>query len=1052
MKYKLFSYIIAVLSMLSLKAQKYTDVHFDNFSTEYVKIQRGLSQNSILSMIEDRNGFIWIGTWDGLNRFDGYDFVIYKPETETGESGISNTTVNALLQDSQGMIWAGTDDGLNMFDPEKMVFTHYLQQADYDFSGGENRILSLAEGNAEELWVGTANGLYVFRKKSMLFRFLSFPENKLLKRPLSIFKLCRSEKSGKMWVGTNIGLFRFDLNTYKYWDVSSAFFGKLPKTAITALFEDSNGNLWIGTQNGLYKYNQHHEQPVFERIQNFQPGAEHVLSFMEDMEGNVWVGTMGGGISIYEPETGTFHSFGNEDQLYGGLTNNYIYSLLQTKNGSIWIGTWRGLNKFTPDQFRFTHIPFGQSSSFLNSNMVWSFMEMTPDLIWVGTENGINIFSRQQNQITYQTTSSEYGIRLPSNKIRSMFRDSRDVYWVGTFDAGLVAYHPQSGKSVRYSADADNAALQLAGNGVWSIAEDKTDNSLWFATNGGVTRIFENGSQKHYFHLPGDSGTISSDEIYWVICDSKNNVWFSSFSGVDLFDRKTETFKKFGYDFPPESRLKTNRILSLFEDSRGKIWFATMGEGVSIFDPMTLNMTFITVKDGLADNTVYNIVEDRSGNIWMTTNQGISKINAENLSVWNFDIRDGVQGHEFNLGASMSLSTGEIMFGGMNGFNIFNPLSFQENTYIPQIYITKFSILNKKIRDFLKNNSKIELRWWENYFSFEFAALDYANPKKINYAYMLDGFDPVWNYVPSDRRYADYTNIPPGKYTFKVKGTNSDGLWMSEELSVHITIHAPFWKTLWFKFLSAIILTFIIWYVVNSQIRKVKRKQEIERKMFDFEKNVFELEQKVLHLQMNPHFLFNALNSVQSFIMKNESESAMNYLSKFSNLMRLILHTSKSPNISISDEVNLLQYYLDIEGLRFDFRFKYTITVDPLIDEEFTAIPAHMIQPLVENSIKHGLLHKKGAGNIQISFMQFEDHIRIIVVDDGIGRQKATEIQQKKRLVQSNQGIAITQERLSILNRQFNTKVYGLDYEDVLNEDGSVGGTRAVLNVPFTDV
>ncbi len=1034
-----------------LIAQGYSNIHLDSYGTEYVKIQRGLSQNSIMCMIEDSNGFIWIGTWDGLNRFDGYDFVIFKPGLNSNISNISNATVNALLEDSDGKIWVGTDDGLNVFNPKEMVFRTFKNVIDNDIPMGENQILSLAEGKNKEIWVGTANGLFLYNRHTESLKFIAFPVNKLLKKPLTIFSLFRSNNSDHMWVGTNIGLFRFNIHTNRYQCFSLAN-STVPAAPVTALFEDSRQNVWVGTEQGLYVNRNTGETFGFQCVDDIRLSSNHILSFMEDMTGNVWIGLLGGGILIYYPESEEYSFFGNNDELNNGLTNTSVYSLLKSKNGTIWIGTWRGLNKFTPGQFRFNHFSFGQGAGFLNSNMIWSFLEISPDLIWVGTENGINSFSKSRNSFSSVTKSSGHGVIPPSDKIRATYRDSRERIWIGTFNAGVVCYDPKTSTNTYYNANADNIAQNILGNGIWGIVEDGYDKSIWLATNGGVSRLFEDGTMKHYTHDPGDLTSISNNQVYGILRDSKNNIWIASFSGIDIYDRKNDSFSRFGAELKAKQRLKTNRILSIFEDSEGQMWFATMGEGVSRFNPKTGEMTTITEKEGLSNNTVYNVVEDLSKNIWLTTNQGISKINPENMNVWNFDIRDGVQGHEFNLGAAKMISSGEILFGGMNGFNIFNPDQLQENEYDPRIFVTKLNVLNQKRFDLLRDQDAIELTWWENYFTLEFAALDYTNPKKINYSYKLEGFDNDWIYVPSDKRYADYTNIPPGKYTFRVRGTNSDGLWSETELSVFITIHAPFWKTIWFKILTALILTFLIWLIVNNQVRKIRRKQEIDRKIFEFEKNVFELQQKVLHLQMNPHFLFNTLNSIQSFILKNEAENAISYLSKFSNLMRLILYTSRTPNVVIADEIKLLQYYCEIEALRFDHIFEFEIRVDPEIDDEFTAIPSHMVQPLIENSIKHGLIHKEEKGVVNVSFTQFEDYVIIIVEDNGIGREKASEIQKRQKLQVSNQGISITKERLNIFNRQFENDIFGLEYSDIFDDDGLLCGTKATLIVPFFDV
>jgi ligand-binding sensor domain-containing protein/two-component sensor histidine kinase len=1048
---KLLTFIFVFQVYVCAFSQIYTDIYFDTYSTEYVKIQRGLSQNSILCLVQDDMGFLWIGTWDGLNRFDGYEFVVYKPGISSNFSNISNETVNDLFIDSHGDIWVGTDFGLNVFTPSEMIFTAYYQDTTGGFNYGENRVLSVSEGSRGQIWVGTVNGLYLFNKSTAKFSLLSFPKDRLVRRQPFVFELHRSESSPTMWVGTYSGLYRFDTNTLSYTDFSRKMEPLLPSDTVSALLEDSKGFLWAGTPRGIFLYDtKTGAKKVFD-TDNSQLSSSDILSFMEDKEGRIWIGTLGGGIAVYDHATKAFESFGNSDQIYGGMTNNYIYSMLQTSNGSVWIGTWRGLNKFTPGKFRFAHVSAAVGKPLLTSNMVWSFLEIDTNTLWIGTENGINVFDRIHNRISVISANDNGVIRLPSDKIRAMYRDSRKRLWVGTLDKGLVCYDPSSGKNTLFFPGNVIEDERIGGTSVWSVIEDTIDNSIWIGTNGGVTRVFENGSVKQYVNEPGNPNSLTQDEVYHILQARDGRIWMATFSGVNVYNREYDHFVKFQADPLNGIGPATERILSVFQDSRGDIWFATMGEGLVRINGASGRLTTLTVKDGLANNTVYNLVEDRNENLWVTTNQGVSKISLETMNIWNYDIRDGIQGHEFNLGAAMILSNGEVVLGGMNGFNMFKPSNLIENFDEPDLYITRFSVYNQKRKDVVKNFDLIELSYWDNYFSFEFSALDYTNPKKINYAYKLDGFDNDWVYVTSDKRYADYTNIPPGKYTFKVKATNSDGLWSDKILSVYIEIAAPFWKTLWFKFVSALVLTFLIWYTVYSQMRKIRKKQEIERRIFEFEKNVFDLQQRILHLQMNPHFLFNSLNSVQSFIMKNDTDNAINYLSKFSNLMRLILTTSRTTNVYIQDEIKLLHYYLEIESLRFEHKFKYNIIVDKRIDEDFTAIPSHMIQPLVENCIKHGLLNKEGDGFVNIEFKLFENFIEVSIEDNGIGRTRAAEIMEKKKLQSSSQGIAITKERLNILNRQFSTDVFGLEYKDMFDADRIPSGTLAVLRVPFMD-
>jgi ligand-binding sensor domain-containing protein len=1048
-------YFCAIISLFTHSiaiSQIHTDAQFDVYSTEYVHIKKGLSQNTIQAMAEDNHGFLWLGTWDGLNRFDGYEFKVYKAASEENTNALSNESINCLYVDSHGQLWIGTEMGLNLLNPSNTIFRSFLQDTLTKMNSGENTILSITEASDGSMWIGTNNGLYVFHQSTEEFSFISFPSQVLLKKNPIINTLYTSKKSNSIWVGTNMGLYRFHSKTKRYKHYPLHTNKSNSSKNITVLKEDKQGVLWIGTDSELFAMRVSNETITNNGVFHHEKIKAYITDIYEDNTGNIWLALYGQGIIIYSHKEQKFLNFGNQKKTNAGISSSDVLSIIQTRNGSMWIGTWRGLNKFTPGQFRFIHISEDQSTPSLNSAMVWSFLEVDENTIWIGTDRGINVFDRQLNRISHITKESNHPIGLKSNRIRSMIHDSSGNYWIGTIDQGLICYHPQTQKSVFYGKNTADKTKEIVSNSVWHIIEDKTDSSIWVASNMGLSRIMPDGSIIIYEHDPANIHSLNTNQVYSIFQDSRGQLWFSTFSGVNLFHREKNQFFVFGQGLAPEQQLATQRILCVYEDSGENIWFGTMGEGAIVFNPISGEMFSLTNKDGLANNTVYDFIEDDNGFMWITTNEGISKVNLESFHIWNFDARDGVQSNEFNQGAALKLSTGEILLGGMNGFNLFNPAIVQENTYNPHIFITKFSVLNNEISDFLPNNDSIFLSWRENFFSFEFSSLDYTNPKKIKYSYKLAGFDNEWTHVSSDKRFADYTNVPPGRYKFHVKATNSDGLWSENELIIHIKIKAPFWKTLWFKIVSAIILTFLIWFIVYSQIRKIRKKQELEKKIFQFEKNVFELQQKVLHLQMNPHFLFNSLNSIQSFILKHEAEPAINYLGKFSKLMRLILHTSQSANVVLTDEIQLLKYYLEIESLRFNHIFKFNIHLDPNIDEEFIAIPSHMVQPLVENSIKHGLILKNGDGQVNITFKQFETHMEIIVDDNGIGRKMSAEIQHKKSIQRSNQGIAITRERLKIVNKQQQKSIFGLHYIDKLNPDNSPQGTTAILKTPYIEV
>ncbi|NVO04337.1 MAG: histidine kinase, partial [Bacteroidetes bacterium] len=458
-----------------------------------------------------------------------------------------------------------------------------------------------------------------------------------------------------------------------------------------------------------------------------------------------------------------------------------------------------------------------------------------------------------------------------------------------------------------------------------------------------------------------------------------------------------------------------------------------------------------TEKEGLSNNIVYNIFEDKSGNLWVSTNFGLSQFNPKTETFVNFDVKDGIQSHEFNSGAAAISKDGRMYFGGMNGFNSFYPQEVKRNEKKPPIVITTFKILNVDQELEINDGDTINLTYNDNFFSFEFSALDFSNPSKNRFAFKLDNFDPDWIYVDANKRFAEYTKVSPGTYLFHVKGTNNDGVWNEKGTSVVIIISPAWWNTWAFRIVFGSFILLLIYNIIRLRFKRIKAEHEIEMKMLAIEKQVFELEQKSLRLQMNPHFIFNSLNSIQSFVISNDTDKAILYLAKFAQLMRLILTNTRESFITVKDELKALSYYMDIERLRFDNKFEFEIILDKDIDDDFVGIPPMIIQPYIENAILHGINYKEGKGKLTISIKLEEDTLLCIIEDDGVGREKAMEFKQQIGLKHKSRGMEITKERLEILNRQHKgqTSVRIIDLRD---ENGKAIGTKVELSIPFIDL
>ncbi|NTW32047.1 MAG: histidine kinase [Bacteroidetes bacterium] len=520
---------------------------------------------------------------------------------------------------------------------------------------------------------------------------------------------------------------------------------------------------------------------------------------------------------------------------------------------------------------------------------------------------------------------------------------------------------------------------------------------------------------------------------------------------MNRYDPKTNKFITFKHIPNNHQSLSSNRVFGIFEDSEGVLWIGTMGGGLNRFDRKTGLFKHYTEKDGLANNMVYCILEDNAGNLWMTTNNGISKFNVKTETFVNYDIKDGVQSSEFNQNAALKTKNGLFFLGGMNGFNAFDPLKIVQNHFVPPVVITSFKKFNEVQKNEIDNNDTIFLEYNENFFSFEFSSLDFSNPIKNSFAYKLENFDKDWIFCDANRRFAEYTKVSPGIYVFHVKGTNSDGLWNKKGMSVVVIISPPWWATWSFRISFSLFLIFILWYVIRLRFMQIRKKHEIEKKVLEIEKQLFDLEQKSLRLQMNPHFIFNSLNSIQSFIVNNDSDKAIHYLAKFAQLMRLILSNSSEPFVPIKDELKALTYYMEIENLRFGNKFEYSIKIDPEIDDDFIGIPPMVIQPYVENAILHGIIHKKGKGKISISFTMQDESLICHVEDDGVGREKSAELKANSGLKHKSKGMIITKERLEILNKQVKGRI-SVNVMDLKNKDGFPVGTKVEIIIPFKEI
>ena len=1045
--------ILMCLLLIKPVSGQQTTLKFDRLSTEITLMVKGLSQNSIYCILQDSKGFIWIGTWDGLNRYDGYDFIIYNTT-----NGLSNPTINTLLEDDEKNIWIGTDNGLNLLD----LTSGKIQNFHYDAANPNcltnDFINHVYQDSKGFIWISTAFGLNRFDKSQRVYTSFNFFERNADSTFSNYVTRVKEDENGNFWIGTHCGIHYFDPDKQSFQDykieseVTDAAYIK--SNYVQDLAIDENGQVYAATLNGVYIIRPgngiiHHLK--VEKDKERSLSSNQVNDLLIDLKGLIWIGT-NLGLDIYDPAFNTMTSFKSGGNITN-ISNEDVRSIYQDQAGTIWIGTYKGLNKVDCSPSRFAHFrndPDNPNS--LSNNIVYAILEDENDLVWIGTHGGINIFDRAKEEFTYIRHDPDDPESLSGNKIRTLNIDSAGYMWIGTESDGINRLNRKTRKIVRFPYQA-NDSLSITGNNILSTLVD-SKGRIWVGTvDKGIVIINPtDGKCNRLSESPESKIRLSDNKIWTIYEDHDGDIWLGTNDGLNKIASGLQFVKAYMNDPSNPFSISCNRIFSIFQDSDGIFWVGTMGGGLNRFDPVTEQFKTYTEHDGLPNNVVYATLDDEEGNLWISTNRGLSKFNKLTETFVNYDTKDGVQGNEFNAGAHFKNKKGEMYFGGMNGINVFHPSEITLNKVPPRIVFTGLRVLNDLLDTDLEDGEIIRLKHNENFFSIEFSGLDFTNPPKNLYRYKLENYDNTWIFANAGQRRAEYRKVAPGIYRFIVTGSNNDGVWNMEGINLTIIISPPWWQTWIFRLSLALILISIFWSSILLRIKSIRRKHDVEKKMLSIEKQVFELEQKALRLQMNPHFIFNSLNAIQNFVLANDTDKAVNYLAKFSHLMRMILANSTASLITLKDELKALTYYIDLEKLRFDDKFDYVIIRDPAIDEEFVEIPPMLFQPYVENAIIHGLVNSPKPGLLEISIRKINSgNLLCIIKDDGIGREKAIEIRNRSGIKRQPKGMIITQERIEIFNKQ-NKKNFSVRITDLKDDNGEPAGTLVEFTIQYKEI
>lgn len=866
--FKFFFILLFQAISLYVSAQD-QPIHFQRIGS-----RANLSELNVNTIFQDSRGFIWVGTRDGLNRFDGNKFKIFRNDIADSTS-IGNNYINDIIEDKNGDLWIATvGGGLNRYDRKNNRFYRYLHKDKSVNSPASNYIIKLAFDKAGNLWIGNQkDGLdeyLIGQNKFVHYKYNSGNPQSLSDNNIRTVYV---DSHNNLWVGTTYGglnLFNSKTKTFKSFKHDKNAEGSISGNKISSIFEDSNHHLWIGvTEGGINLYNGN--TGTFKHFKN-DPQNNNSLSnnsvqcIVEDSYQNLWVGTENGGLSIFNYRTGKFNNHYQDDVDNSSIPSNSVDVILKDNVGNMWIGAFAsGVSLYKKIKENFIHYKHTSQPNSLSNNFVLSIYQDKKENIWIGTDGGgLNLFDPEKGDFTVYKHNSNDKSSIAGNYILAVKEDDKDNLWVGTWGNGLSVMDTKTHKFKSYVHNPDDTA-SLSGNNIYAITTTP-DHKVWIGTLGQGLELYNPKTNKfiHYRHNDNDAKSLSSDNINSLLTDSEGNLWVgTNDGGLNLFDAKTNTFTSYKYDRSKNS-ISNNTALDLLEDHAGNIWICTF-DGLNRFDPKTGRFSSFKIKDGLPNNYTYAVKEDNKGNLWISTNNGISKFNPSTKTFKNFTVDDGLQADEFKPHAALKTNDGTLYFGGVNGFNVFDPGKITATIYNPPLILTDFQIFNKTVPVAKNSNDpsplkqdvtitkSITLTNQESVISFEFVSLDYALTNRTVYAYQLVGFDKNWNTV-GRKNTATYTNLAPGFYIFKVKSQSSDGKWSTRQLSLELTVLPPFWLTWWFITLAVLFIIGVIYSLyrlkVNSIIKqKALLKQQVSERTAEVLQQSEELKKQAADLQ-----------------------------------------------------------------------------------------------------------------------------------------------------------------------------------------------------------
>ncbi|MDA3929637.1 MAG: ATP-binding protein, partial [Prolixibacteraceae bacterium] len=808
---KIISKILFVFVLTTCNSSAYSIVN-KSYSFKQISHEQGLPGINLRDQIQDEHGIMWICVESiGLCKYDGHKFTLYK-NNPLDSNSISSNYANKVVEDFDGNLWIATDNGLNIFYKKDQIFKAFFNDSTDNKSLPNNFCKTLLIDKQGNLWIGTENGLAVKRKDSNTFeRYFTKAKNSINK--ISILDIYE-ESEDVFLLATNNGLIKFSPSTgqYKIWAKTGNSTNEPIHNRILDIVPDNKGYLWIATHRGLDRFNLETEtfdHWTYNKEDQVELELEGINSILIDKFGSIWVGTYTRGLIVIDPLNYQYTRFSKNTGEDFPIRSNHIRYIFEDNMGLIWIGTkFEGLFKYNDNSNVFNNCP-KQYNIFnsLKNTYILSFHDDLDDNYWIGTKyDGLYKIDNTSNKISNFRHEIGNKQTISSNRVQYILRDSKRKLWIGT-ESGLCLLNEN-----------DNTFKKVSNIPINWLCEDNQEN-IWVGTTSGIY-VKNKGtmSVKPYKskaeHLIFSNNNI---EIMQISTDSEGTIWFTTrYNGLHSYNQTTDLYKHYLHK-NDSIGISGNMARSILEDSKGNFWIGTKSQGLNLLNTDKGTYTKYTINDGLPSNMILSIEEDLDGNLWLGTHNGISKFNFTNNTFVNYNSDYGLYSNISEIGASHLFSTGELLFGGNNGFNIFNPKEIKQNDYISPLILTSIKINDKQVSENIEKLKSLNLTHKENYISFEFTLTDYNNPFRHEYSVYLEGVDQNWKEL-GNRNFVSYTNIEPGNYILYIKGANEFGNWTNKPLTLQLNISPPFYRSIWFKILS-VILILILAIILTIQIR-----------------------------------------------------------------------------------------------------------------------------------------------------------------------------------------------------------------------------------------